>query len=47
METITEYINQLDGRGYSCLYRTFYDEELHAMAVEMVPGSLRWEENGD
>ena len=47
MEATLEYVSNLDGRLYRCLYIRDYDERLRCYTLKMVPGSLRWLENGN
>ena len=47
MEAILEYISRLDGNTYRCLYKREYSERLGCYTLMMVPGSLRWIENGN
>jgi hypothetical protein len=47
MEAILEYTSRLDGKSYTCLYAREYNERLRCYTLMMVPGSLRWIENGN
>jgi len=47
MEEVFEYRSRLDGRVFCCLYRRLFIERLGCYLFEMIPGSLRWSENGN
>jgi hypothetical protein len=47
LEAILEYTSRLDGNTYRCLYKREYSERLGCYTLMMVPGSLRWIENGN
>lgn len=47
MEAVLEYNSKLEGRAYRCLYKREYSERLGCYTLKMVPGSLKWVENGD
>jgi hypothetical protein len=47
MEEVLEYRSRLDGRFFSCLYKRVFSDRLGCYSFELVPGSLRWSENGN
>jgi hypothetical protein len=47
MENVLEYRSWLDGRFFSCLYKRIFSDRLGCYLFEMVPGSLRWSDDGD
>ena len=47
MVEIFEYQSRLDGRAFWCLYKKQFSARLGCYQFEMVPGSLRWSDNGD
>ena len=47
MEEVFEYRSRLDGRVFWCLYKIVFSDRLGCYLFEMIPGSLRWSENGD
>jgi hypothetical protein len=47
MEALVEYISMLEGRRYRCLYTREYSRQQGYFVLKMVPGSLRWIENGN
>jgi hypothetical protein len=47
MEDVLEYHGRLDGKCFSCFYRRRFSDRLGCYSFEIIPGSLRWSENGD
>lgn len=47
MPEIFKYQSWLDGGAFWCLYKRRFSARLGCYLFEMVPGSLRWSDNGD
>src|SRR5262249_37181504 len=46
-EEVFEYCSRLDGRLFSCLYKSVFSDRHGCYLVKMVPGSLRWSDDGN